>query len=216
MKTATQGVATSVLLAGQNLLEGSSAIRPSTMMGVYASMFLSANAVPAVGTALDGIRAQMMLYFSQTATDSAASTSLEQLGTTLQVDIADMLNRSDNRAKALDDYLIFLDRSSTEATAVRDNLAQQKKDVEANLSKKRSEASTLKRDVDKAVSSKDFATAGGKQELLNAAQGKVTELDSKRQQLIATISLIDKLLGIAKERSAARSCHPAHFGSHRQ
>ncbi len=201
--TAKQGAAAAVLMAGKNMLTNSPVARPSSVLGVFASMFLSANATPEVHTALVGVEAQLALYFSQQADTSAFSATIEQLGTTLQVDITDMLNRSSDRVKSLDEYLSFLEQAMKEATAVRDNLKGQGKELDKQLSDARSTVSGLRQELSKAIANKDFALAGGKQELLGVAEAKVAELAAKRDQISSNVSLIEKLLDIAVERQTA-------------
>lgn len=195
-------MATTALLASQDLLTAI-ADRPSSILGVYVTSFLSGRAQQTTRSALDGIAAQLSLYFGQQADTQSAAAVLEQLGTTLQVNIPDMLNRSANRVKALDEYLAFLATATEEATAQHDNLEVRSKELQKQISAKRSEVSALKREVSQAVSKKNFAVAGEKQELAGIAEKALSELDLERKQIQSTIDLIEELLTIAEERELA-------------
>lgn len=196
------GVASAVVLATQNLLT-QSALRPAAVLGVYAAQFLSGNAVPATGSAVLGIAAQLQLYFGQQTDSQDTAAVLSQLGTTLQVDVPDMLDRSADRGDALDEYLAFLEGAMEEARVARDAVAAEGDVFDDDVSAKRKEAGTLRREVNTAVRNKDFSLAGAKQELLGIAEAKVAELDAKRRQLSGMEDLFDELLEVAEERLAA-------------
>lgn len=201
-ESAKSGVVIAAVLAGENLLS-QAFNRPTSVLGVYVTSFLSGNAVAQTRSALDGIQAQLQLYFGQQADTAAVSSVLEQLGTTLQVSIPELLNRSSDRSKTLDEYIAFLETAATEARAVYDDLGVQRKELDAQSTLKRKEVTTLKRDVDRAVKNKDFALAGGNQELLGIAQAKLSEIDTERKQLQSTQELLKDLLEIGKERHTA-------------
>ncbi len=202
LQGAKNGVAATAALASENLLN-QAFTRPSPVLGVYVASFLSGTATAQAKSALDGVAAQIQLYLGQQATGESTSATVEQLGTTLQVDVPDMLNRSTDRTKALDEYVDFLRGAMTEAQATKDNLTMQGKELDAQLSTQRSAVSTLKREVDKAVKNKDFALAGGKQQLLNDAQAKLSELENKRSQVKDSQGLLVDLLAIGAEREQA-------------
>lgn len=200
--SALQGVTDALLLSGENLLSQTT-VRPAAVLGVYVTHFLSGNATVQAKSAIDGIAAQMQLYFGQVADSDASAAAIEQLGTTLQVNVVEMLNRNTDRSKALDDYIAFLEGAMIEARATSDNLEGQRKELDSALSVQRKEVAALKREVDKAVKDKNFALAGAKQELLGLADIKFSTTENKKKQIVAAQDLLEELLGIAEERLAA-------------
>ena len=200
--SALQGVTDVLLLSGENLLT-QAAVRPAAVLGVYVTHFLSGNATVQAKSAIDGIAAQMQLYFGQVADSESSAAAIEQLGTTLQVNIIEMLNRNVDRSKALDDYIAFLEGAMIEARATGDNLEGQRKELDSALSVQRKEVAALKREVDKAVKDKNFALAGAKQELLGLADIKFSTMENQKKQIVAAQDLLEELLQIADERLAA-------------
>lgn len=200
--SAKNGVAAASALASENLLTTTPA-RPSSILGIYAAMFLSTSDVAQAHSALDGVAAQIKLYFSQEADESALASTLEQLGTTLEVNIPDMLNRSTDRPTALDQYVTFLQGAMTEAKNTYDNYTSQYQDLNKQISAQRSVVSSLSRDENDAVRNKDFALAGAKQELLTAAEAKLTELNGTAVQVKDGSDLLNNLMQIGTQRLQA-------------
>lgn len=196
------GVTNAAMLSAENLLMQVME-RPAAVLGVFATQFLSGNATVQAKSALDGIAAQLQLYFGQAADTASSAAVIEQLGTVLQVDVVEMLNRSSDRSKALDDYLTYLKGAITEARATRTSLEGQRKELESQISAQRKEVASVKREVDRAVKEKNFSLAGAKQELLGIADLKLSELNNKKSQIVASQDLLEELLSIADERLLA-------------
>ena len=146
---------------------------PSAPFGVFVSMYLSSRGAIPVNAALQGIDAQTKIAKKNIPLDETYSL-LETLGTVLQVDIPDMLNRSEDRADTLNQYATALanvtERGKQKATEIQNELDS----LKAKEREQNSRVSTIQRAISTALLAKDYAAAGENQKALSEAQAGET------------------------------------------
>lgn len=125
---------------------------------------------------------------------------LQEFGTVLQVDVPDLLNRSDNRPQTFNSYLAGLanitERSSRRAEEVEVALDT----LQDTQRTQRRAVSDLERAIRNAITAKDYATAGELQSQLGAAQKMLTETESDIAQQEIVQNSLEDLLDIAAEQ----------------
>lgn len=178
--------------------------RPSAALGIYVSAYLAQGIFLPVQSASDGIDVMKKLVRSpgDPATDETF-TLLQELGNILQVDVSDVLNRSPDRRVALDQYLqalknVFVlgERKKTELDTAAESLREEERT-------KREVAGDLERAINRALDDEDYTGAGSRQRELTEAQGKLAEVQTKREQTEDIAGRFEKLLEVAKERLVA-------------
>jgi hypothetical protein len=175
---------------------------PSALLGPYVALFLGGN--PDISkTATQGATdAQSLLTEDQQHPDESFAL-LQELGTVLQVDINDMLNRSPDRQVALDAYVStlqnVLNRSKTEVTALK----QQQNDLIAQQRDKQHTVANLQHELNIALQKQDYTTASDKQELIVPAQADLAAVTSQVNQLNSTLVIFNNLNNIAAQRLTA-------------
>ena len=172
--------------------------RPTSSLGVFAGLFLAAGSFVDTQSALQGVRAQAS-YHAEPDEQQLEDTFglLQEFGTVLQVDIPDLLNRSDNRTQTLNQYLIGLtnitERSMRRAEEVRQNLDE----LQVTERAQRRAAADLDRTIRNALSDKDYVTAGENQPALAKAQGELAETESMIAQQEVVVESFEELLEVA-------------------
>lgn len=176
-------------------------LRPSGLLGVYVTHYL----VHATGVrgALTAIDAHTSLYFDDRLDRDESFTLLEELGTMLQVDITDMLNRSTDRVDAFDEYLDALTETLQESHLHADGLGQQLDEILDERREQRKETSDLQRALNTALREQDYATAGSKQEELIEAESDLAEIMAREDEVDSIIDLFEDLIDIGEERALA-------------
>lgn len=179
-------------------------VRSAPLFGIYASMFLGDGATAVVTSAMEGIFVQMSLHGMPTAESvDNLYALLEEFAAVLHVDIADILNRSENRAQTLDEYAAGLanitERSSRRAEDVNEQIASTK----SRQIEQRKTVSTIDKEVKSAVKANDFMTAQDRQSALAEAQATLTETESSMKELNSLQNIFEELLDIASKRITA-------------
>lgn len=178
--------------------------RPSAPLGIFVSLYLAEGAFLKVETAHAGVEAQMQLIKASAQPNIPdAYTLLTEFGTVLQVDIADLLNRSPDRQAALEHYMTGLG-----AIIVR--AEKEQSDLKLSLDLKRKAVrdagnvvSTLDRAQSEALRKKEYAAAAENQPKLLEAQKNAAGLEAEQKELQDTITTFQTLLAIGKKRQDA-------------
>jgi hypothetical protein len=207
-KTATvatvTGAANGARSAAQILSSHVSIIRPAAPMGVFVTMYLAGGGLVSAHGALNGAMAGAKLVAKPGRGEIDDTFSLlEELGTVLQVDIADMLNRAENRPVTLDDYLTGLSNITVRAQKRQAEMKSYQDQLKTDEAAERKVVSTIDSEARKALQAKDYVTSGQKQQELAVEQAKLAQLDSqlKEQQQIQTT--FTQLLDLSKKRTTA-------------
>lgn len=173
-------------------------IRSSSLLGVYLTEFLLRQT--AFRSAITGVNAQVQLLNQQGTPDEEGFALLETLGSILQVDVPDMLNRSTDRVDAFDTYLSNLQalggRASAYVTSLeekRDVMMDERRDVRVIASRAQSM-------LNRALRDQDYATASEQQRVLIEAKTELAQRDAEIDEVRSTIRIFDNLLDVAEER----------------
>ena len=197
------GIAASYILSLQT--KGSmNLVRPSPTMGIFTSSYLAQGAFINVQAAALGIQAQKKLLTGQSLPASSETfILLQELGTALQVDIVDMLNRAGNRGEALDAYIDSLKgigslsvRKQKELEQLQATFKTQKRDEQAALR-------TLESDLRKVLRNEDYGRASSLQEQTAVAGAALAQTEVKLDQTDDILDRYEELLEIAEERLIA-------------
>ncbi|HVW66834.1 MAG TPA: hypothetical protein VHA78_03830 [Candidatus Peribacteraceae bacterium] len=183
-------------------IQSSAVSRPAALLGIYVSTFLAGvTALPQ--STVTGVTAALDLLTENQEHPDESFALLQQLGTVLQVDVVDMLNRSVDRQQALDSYVSTLqnlyDRSKTQVTALK----QQQKDLQTQLRTQQRTVSDIQNALNRALQKQDYTTASTKQEEIVPAQADAAKTQSQLNQLNSTLNLFGQLNGVANKRLAA-------------
>ncbi len=173
----------------------STVTRNAALLGVFVSEYLTA--VPtalASDSALLGVGAQMQIVLSQQKILDPDYDLLQAFGDALQVDVADLLNRSTDRQQALETYTEALTNIATRSNDRFKELRSQLDELKKLASSQSKDSSTADRDLKKAIKDKDFDAAGEKQKNLTGLQAAFAETDLKRKQVQSLTDTLDDLL----------------------
>lgn len=175
--------------------------RPGALLGTYIATYLSRSST--YRSALAGIELQMALLFSGEPEKDEAYAVLEELGTVLQVDVPDMLNRSIGRPGALDTYIRSLAAVIQEAKTQLERLEQELDELEDERRVKRREAAQIQSNLNSALRKQDYSTASELQQQIAEAEAQVTRVESREDEQRSIIKLYRDLLGVATQRGDA-------------
>ena len=169
--------------------------RKASQLGVFVSEYLTT--VPtamAAESALLGIGAQMQIVMTQQTIQNPDYDLLQAFGDALQVDVADLLNRSSDRQEALDVFTEALTNVATRANDRYKELQSQLEQLKDLASDQNRERSAADRDLKQAIRDKDFEAAGEKQKAVADLQAAFAETDLKRKQVQSLVDTLDDLL----------------------
>lgn len=178
--------------------------RPSSPLGVFTGLYLSGDDFQPVNAARGGVLAQLKLAGKPTQEEIDNTYQLLQdFGSVLQVDIADLLNRSDNRADTLNQYVTGLTNITERSTRKAAELQTEIDSLTLDQRTKQQTVSTIDRAARKALSDKEYVTAGEQQQELSKAESALAEATTKVQQERKILSTFQNLLQAAARRKDA-------------
>lgn len=190
-------------------VRGSDTVRRAALMGVYVSSYLaeSAHATSVLG-GLEGVGVQSQMMILQNTIRDPDFDLIQAFADALQVDVADLLNRSVNREETLGTYTEALTNVATRSNERYKELVQLLEQVREAARVENKERSAADRDLKEALRKKDFSNAGELQKLVNEKQAAFAETDLQRKQLediVETFSAFltlygQKILAIEKNR----------------
>lgn len=169
--------------------------RKAAQLGVYVSEYLTM--VPtamASESALQGIGAQMQIVISQQTILDPDYDLLQAFGDALQVDVADLLNRSTERQLALETYTEALTNVATRANDRFKELNSQLTELKKLAASQNKERGAADRELKNAIKNKDFDAAGEKQKAVTDLQAAFAETDLKLKQVESLVDTLDDLL----------------------
>jgi hypothetical protein len=178
--------------------------RSAALLGVFISEYASiAPAAMAAESALIGIGTQMQIAISQNTVQDPDFELLQAFADALQVDIADMLNRSNDRQQALDTYRDALNNVASRSNDRFKELESALEQLEEELRTAKRELADAERDLRNALKEKDYSSAGDKQKAVNDLQATVAETDLKATQTEDLVDTLDELLTLYGEKILA-------------
>ncbi len=194
----------------QNLSTGyQPTIRSSALLGVYLTEHLVDEVL--FHSALAGVAAQMSLLSQSGETKDDTFALLQTLGSILQVDIADMLNRSSDRATAFDTYMTNLQNLTKRAQANLDAIKQHLTDINKQHSAANTTASKTQSLLNTAVRNGDYTTASDLQKTLIDQKAAVAKLDADANGQTSLKNLFTKIIDVANKRLAVMAANRAAF-----
>ncbi len=169
--------------------------RKAALLGIFVSEYLTTVSVAmAAESALHGVDAQKHIIQSQQTIDNPDYDLLQAFGDALQVDVADLLNRSTDRQKTLDTYSEALTNVATRANDRFKELKSQLAELKKLAATQKKDQSNADRDLKKAIKDKNFDDAGEKQKTLTERQAAFAETDVKRKQIQSLYETLNDLL----------------------
>ncbi|PIQ75950.1 hypothetical protein COU78_03215 [Candidatus Peregrinibacteria bacterium CG10_big_fil_rev_8_21_14_0_10_49_24] len=201
--TSRGGVA-AVTITSTRVQNAMQQIRPSAPLGMFISSYLAQGAFVSVKAAMLGIEAQRTLLIGQSLpATSETFLLLQEFGTVLQVDIADTLNRSDNRGKTLDEYLGSLRSVGSIALRKQKELDQQVETLKTEKKDRRTVVRELESELRSTLKNEDYGRSAGIQEQLTEAESNLAQTEARLNQTEDILKRFEEMLKIAEERLRA-------------
>lgn len=179
------------------------AVRRSALLGLYIADYLSSASGIDVNGAITALSTQNILMLSQENVQDPDYELLQAFQDALEVDIPDLLNRSDNREQALDTYSDALTNVATRANERYKELSSVQKELASVLRTQNKERSTAERDVKQALKNKDFTKAQDLQKILLEKESDFAETTLKKTQVDDIVSVLNQLLTIYGQKILA-------------
>jgi hypothetical protein len=178
--------------------------RPSAALGVFTTMYLAQNSFTASTSALKGVEAMMLLLAEQHPVQAEETfLLLEEFGTVLQVDIADLLNRSQNRPETLNNYMDAFGNITERARRKALELEQAADQLKADQRTAQADVRSIERSINDAKKTNDFATVGSLQEELSEAEKALAEVTTELEQTNDVLDIYNELVELADKRKTA-------------
>lgn len=174
---------------------------PSAMYGFFVAISLARGGL--LSTALRGVGAQAALAEEQKPDVDTSFAILQELGTVLQTDVPDTLNRSTDRPQTLNAYMASLKSIMERAVEERKSLEAFTDSLRQKQRTERGVLTTIERDIRKAIDAQDYALAGSQQRALSDAQTKLSETEAEFERRDRTLRTYKELLKIGEERYQA-------------
>lgn len=169
--------------------------RSAALLGIFVSEYLSiVPAAIAAESALMGVGAQIQIVMSQNTIQDPDFELLQAFADALQVDVADLLNRSVDRQVALDTYREALNNVAARSNDRFKELSSVLEELKVELRTLSNERSDAERSLREALREKDYSSAGEKQKAVNDAQAAYAEVDLKRNQIDDLVNTMEELL----------------------
>ncbi len=183
-----------LFITGMNRPE---AARNAALLGIFVSEYLTIIPIAmAAESALHGIDAQLQIMHMQQTIQDPDYDLLQAFGDALQVDVAELLNRSSDRQQVLKTYTEALTNVATRSNDRYKELKSQLEELKKLATSQNRDRSTADRDLKKAIQDKDFNAAGEQQKNLTDLQAIYAETDLKRKQTQSLEATLDDLLTI--------------------
>ena len=184
--------------------KSTSIMRPSATIGVYSGIFTAQGIVLPVIASTEGFDAITKIMQGQSQISSDENfTVLREIGDVLQVDIIDILNRSNNRLDTINNYTqslrntgILTERKINEITATFENLSIQRKEERRTVQE-------IEKNLKNALKNQNYSEASTFEEQLSEANAKFALTKTKEKQAKDMIKRMENLLEITGDRLQA-------------
>lgn len=176
---------------------------PSPLLGPYVAGYLALTGGPPYRGALEGIEAQSTFQTTQSQQDEEVTTVLSNLGSALEADIRDLLNRSQNREQTLNEYIrslrFLLEAGGNQRQALTERLSA----LSEERRQSRRKAADLQHELNQALRERNYSVAGSRQEELAIAEREVAEHESRERHLQSLIDITEDFVEVGAERLTA-------------
>lgn len=177
--------------------------RPGAMLGIFATLYAERTFSFGSQTALRGLGASLKLQEEDRMTLDETFTLLQALGASLQVNVPNLLNQSQNRAEALNSYTASLNDVTKRSAVRKDALEAEIKALQEKERTEREAVTALERQISQALSSQEYGTAGSLQKPLAEAEAILSKTTSETERARDIMEVFRKLLDIAEKRIVA-------------
>jgi len=178
--------------------------RPSAPLGLYVSLFLAQNGFIPSTSAVLGAQALTKFVMPQHPLQAEETfTLLEEFGTVLQVDIADMLNRSQNRPETLNAYMEGFANITERVIRKEADLKLSITQLQAAQKTAQARVRELEKSINAALKLHDYGTAGSLQQDLSTAQTSLAQVSTELTQTSEIGNTYSDLITLAEKRREA-------------
>lgn len=175
--------------------------RRAALLGVFIAEYISfAETANAAQGALNGIATDDALTMKQNAVTDPDFDLLQAFADALQVDVSDLLNRSQNRQQSLDTYATALTNVGARANQRYGELSRTNDELKTLLRTESKERSDAERALQSAIKSKEFSEAGELQKTVLEKQRAYAETDLKRKEVEDVASTLNSLLTLYQSK----------------
>lgn len=168
-------------------------IRSAALLGVFVSQYLSQAIKFPVHSALTGIVAQQAIAAPASSSDPDYQL-LQRFQDTLNISITDLLNRSTDRDKALNDYVQSLNDTAKIANDRYQILTVTLQTLDTARRDQQNQVSTVQQDMNKATAAKNFTLAGEDQAKLTELTKTLSDTQTKYNQTKLVTDNLNTLL----------------------
>lgn len=152
--------------------------RAGPKLGLFATLYIAENGYLPVFSAMQGIAVQMKLHAADSATDNSTYALLQEFGSVLSVNIPDLLNRSNDRSRTLNEYMTSLANITARAKEKQTEVENDISRFETERRSAQADGTAIQRTVNAALKDRDYATAASEQEKLSAAQSRQAQAET--------------------------------------
>lgn len=175
----------------------------SPLLGPYVGGFLALTGGPPYRGSLQAIEAQSTLLFARDKQDKESTEVLANLGSALEVNILDLLNRSPDREDTLNEYIralrILLETGDNQRQALEGRI--ETLSDERRVSRRKT--ADIQHDLNQALRERNYSIAGSKQEELTTAEQETASLDAREHHLQSMMDIYEDFLETTQERLTA-------------
>lgn len=178
--------------------------RSAAMLGVFISEYIATSAAAqGVEGALLAVGVQSHIMETQGNVSDPDFDLMQAFADALQVDVADLLNRSPDRQQALDTYSTALTNVASKANDRYKQVIAATDEVKTQNRDDQSAKNSAERELKKALNDKAFNEASTKQKKLLETQQALAESDLKLRELTELSRTLDKLLTLYGQKILA-------------
>ena len=178
-------------------------IRRSALLSLYVADYLSQSVNTEMQGAITAVTAQNIMMQAQESVRDPDYELLQALQDALEVDVADLLNRSDNREQALDTYSDAMTNVAERANERFKELSSVQEELADLLRSQKKEKTTAEKDVKQALKVKDFTQAQDLQKTLLEKESAYADTTLKKSQVDDIVSMLDQLLNLYGQKILA-------------
>ena len=202
--TAVSGLYAVSPLVAEPIEPASASLRPRSLLGVYVTVFLLQRPAQYSPLAVTGVEGTNTLFSGQSSIDEGeAYALLRELGGLLQVDVPDLLNRSENRENTLEQFLTQLVSVATVATRKAAELDVALENQQDLISERRDGLRDLQSRLRDALRNEQYEDAGEYQRDVSAEEAEIAVLEAEEDRIRELLRLYEDFLDIAEERVIA-------------
>ena len=176
---------------------------PSALFGPYVAGYLAHTTGYLYHGALQGVDAQATILFGAQQQQEETLALLDDLSGAVQTNITDLMNRSPDRGKTLDDYLHALDALIKMAQSKITALTTQRDEAGTARSTARRKTADIQHVISQDLFNKNYSDAGKQQEKLSDANKELADADAQQKHIQSLIDIFKDLITVGQERLAA-------------